>query len=147
VFRDEGWTNESPYSRHEFSRTSFGGGPHLGLQSHVLFGATGWALYGRADSAVAFGNGKSTYCYQSWEPHAFGFIDPSYSTTNNSSEFHFDVGLQLALTRRWQLQRAAVGLCLGVQGDILSIGELGNESTYTFGLGNAGPFLRLEDGF
>jgi hypothetical protein len=77
-----------------------------------------------------------------------GFVvDVPTSISNRTSELQFDLGLQLGLMKRWQLERCSVGLGVGVQADVLSMGDLGGGDFNLFGLVNVGPFLRLEIGF
>jgi hypothetical protein len=147
VYRHDGWTDQSVYSRYEYRHNYFGGGPHLGLTSHVLLGDSGWALFGRADTAVTFGGGDEVSRYQPLLTYGGFVVDVPTSLSNRTSELQFDLGLQLALMKRWQLERCSVGLGLGVQMDVLSRGDLGGGDFNLFGLVNAGPFLRCEIGF
>jgi hypothetical protein len=148
VYRSEGWSDESPYARYEFTHTYFGGGPHFGLTSNALLGDSGWALFGRAETAVTFGGGDSVSRYQPLLTFGGPFVvDVPSSHGTRTSELQFDLGLQLGLMKRWQLPRASVGLGFGVQADVLSMGNLGGPGFDTFGLVNVGPFLRCEIGF
>jgi hypothetical protein len=145
VFRHESWWQRTPYARHDTAQNFFGGGPHFGLTSHWLLGQSGWAFYGRADTAVTFGENRGAYRYRPGEESASWGAVPR-SETGSFGEFQFDLGLQLALTRRWEWRGRSVGLGLGVQADVLTVGPLKGEFN-SFGLVNVGPFLRCEVGF
>jgi hypothetical protein len=141
VFHHQSWTDRSSFSRYDSRQNFFGGGPHLGLMSHVLFGESGWALYGRADTAVSFGGGEATFRYQ-----PIDFPGWPSSERESFSAVQFDLGLQLALVRRWEWRGRAVGFGAGFQADVLSRGNLEGEFN-SYGLVNIGPFLRLEVGY
>jgi len=144
VYRRTAWWRESDYSRYDSSGSYFGGGPHLGLTSRWLLGSTGWSIYGRADSAVTFGGGEAKYGYQRNQDVWGG--DSPRSESDSLSEFQFDLGMQLGLTNRTEWRRSMLGLTVGVQLDVLTVGNLKGKVN-TSGLVNAGPFLRLEIGF
>jgi hypothetical protein len=141
VFRHQSWTDQSSFSRYESRQNFFGGGPHVGLTSHWLLGQSGWAVYGRADTAVSFGGGEATFRYQP----TGGTSMPS-SDHASFSECQFDLGLQLALVRRWDWRGRALGFGAGFQADVLSRGSLEGEFN-SYGLVNIGPFLRFELGY
>ena len=149
VYRREDWWTQSSYYRTDSNQDYFGGGPHLGLTSHVLLGRSGWALYGRADTAVTFGGGTANFSYgprQPQQPDSWGWVDSPRSERQTFGECQFDLGLQLGLTHRGEWRGRAIGLMAGVQADLLTRGSLSGEWN-TFGIVNLGPFLRLEIGF
>lgn len=144
VFRYAGSRDGDSYGRYDFSQTYFAGGPHLGLTSRLLLGQSGWALYGRADTAVTFGGGSATSRYRPLYPDAAERGDFSRSERQSYSALQFDLGLQLGLVKRWEWRGRTVGLGAGVQADVLTLGDLGGDKFNAFGLVNVGPFVRWE---
>ena len=84
--------------------------------------------------------------YRPRQPDPWGSVVP-WSHRVSVSECQFDLGLQLALVRRWEWRGRAVGFGAGVQADVLTVGSLGNGPFPAVGLVNVGPFVRCELGF
>lgn len=135
----------SPSDRTDSAENYFGGGPHLGLTSHLLLGRSGWAVYSRADVAITFGGTVTTYNRRPEQPDPYGW-DVAESNRATAGAYQFDLGLQLGLARRGEWRGRAVGFVAGVQMDVLTAGPLGGEFSAA-GLVNAGPFMRFELGF
>ena len=73
----------------------------------VLVGPSGWAVYGRADTAITFGGTRATYRYRP-KPQAnpWGYQDSPRDDRDSAGECQFDLGLQLGLARRGRGLRA-----------------------------------------
>lgn len=147
VYRYQCWGSEDTYSRYHSSQDFFGGGPHLGLTSNLLLGRSGWALYGRADTAILFGSGEVKSSYEPRRAYPGGWVQSPYSYKSSFDEYQFDLGLQLGLARRWEWRGRALGVCGGFQMDVLTRGNLNGGEHHTFGFVNMGPFFRCEFGF
>ncbi len=145
VFRYAGSSYQDSYARSDSSQNYFGGGPHFGLTSQLLLGQSGWAVYGRADTAVTFGGGVATSDYRPKQTNPW-WGDSPRSDRASLSECQFDLGLQLGLVRRTEWRGRVVGFGAGVQADVLTVGNTRGKVD-TFGLVNVGPFLRCEFGF
>jgi len=146
VYRREAYWNQSPYYRSDSSQDYVGVGPHFGLTSNWLLGQSGWAVYGRADTAITFGGGDAIYSYIPRQSNPWGWVESPRSERSSTSECQFDLGLQLGLSRRGEWRGRAIGLIMGVQADVISrTNTVG--SVNSFGVVNVGPFLRCELGF
>src|SRR5262249_53105299 len=124
VYRHQCWWAESPYSREDTSDNFLAGGPDVGLTSQVLLGNSRGVISGRAATAVTFGGGQSTYDYRPRQPDMYWGWDVPRSERASFSACQFDLGLQLALLKRWQWRRYDLGLGAGVQADVLTLANL-----------------------
>jgi hypothetical protein len=142
VYRHQGSWYQTSYTREDYSDNFFAGGPHFGLTSQWDLGRSGWYVYGRADTAITFGGGTTVDNYQPRQTDPWGYDVPRTDRMSYDA-CQFDLGLQLAVGRRWQWRGRDVGLAAGVQMDVISLANMRGEFA-AFGFVNVGPFVRWE---
>jgi hypothetical protein len=145
VYRHQDWWFQNSYARTGAAENFVAGGPHIGLASVWMLGQSGWVAFGRADSALSFGDRTVTQDYQPLRPDPWG-LGMSRSDRASFGASQFDLGLQFGLGRRWQWRGRDIGLAAGIQADVMSFANLHGEFA-AVGLVNVGPFVRWEINF